>query len=391
MKKVIIITSIVVLCFKLNAQNAFDNVLIEVEKNNTSLSAFRKSIDAEKIGNKTGLAPQNPGLEFNYLWGNPSTAGNRTDFSIKQSFDFPTAYSYKSQIADLKNEHAELDYKKQQYEILHQTRVVCIKLIHQNALKAELKNQCVNAVNIADACKKRYDNGNTGILEYNKAQVNLLNLNKELEYIEIERNALLSELILLNGGKAISFNDSVFSTQAIPSDFGEWYTPAESGNPQLQLLKQEIAISEKQTQLTTTMNLPKLYAGYMSEKVAGQQFQGLSAGITIPLWENKNTGQYAKARTVAMQNIESDAKLKFYNEMKAAHSKATALQNCVSDYRSKLAAFSNTELLNKALGKGEISLTEYLYELSLQTESIKKLLEIEMNLNMALIELTRYR
>ena len=79
-----------VLGLNLSSQNTIDNVLTEVEKNNTTLSSIRKNIDADKIGNKTGLLPKNPEAEFNYLWGNPSDIGNRTDFSIKQSFDFPT-------------------------------------------------------------------------------------------------------------------------------------------------------------------------------------------------------------------------------------------------------------------------------------------------------------
>jgi len=376
--------------FNLFAQNTIDTVLAEVEKNNTSLSAHRKSIDAERIGNKTGLTPQNPEVEFNYLWGNPSAIGNRTDFSIKQSFDFPTAYSYKNQISNLKNEQAELEYKKQRNEILFQTRVICVKLTYFNAIKIELSKRQANALQVADAYKSKYSAGEVGILEYNKAQVNLLNANKEVENNEIESNALLSELAMLNGGNAINFADSLFSMQTIPADFEQWFTLVEAKNPLLQWVKQEIAISEKQAKLNTAMSLPKFYGGFMSEKVVGQQFQGVTVGITIPIWENKNTVKYAKAKTIATQSIETDAKLQFYNIMKATHIKVVALQNNVTDYRSKLALFSNSALLEKAFIMGEISLTEYMYELSLYYENIQKLLEMEMNFNVAFAELMKF-
>lgn len=391
MKRAILITAIVVFGFNLFAQNTIDVVLTEVEKNNTTLSAYRKSIDAEKIGNKTGLAPQNPEVEFNYLWGNPSAIGNRTDFSIKQSFDFPTAYSYKNQISNLKNEQAELEYKKQRNEVLFQTRLVCVKLTYYNALKAELNKRHANAQKVADAYKTKYSTGDVGILEFNKAQVNLLNATKEQESNEIERNALLSELTTLNGGNAINFTDSLFSLQTIPADFEQWFTSVETNNPLLQWVKQEIAISEKQVKLNTANSLPKFYGGFMSEKVVGQQFQGVTVGITIPLWENKNTVKYAKAQAIAMQSVEADAKLQFYNSMKALHTKVIALQTNVSDYRSKLAMYSNSELLEKAFIKGEISLTEYMYELSLYYESVYKLLEMEMNYNLAHAELNKYQ
>ncbi|MGV8112684.1 MAG: TolC family protein [Lentimicrobium sp.] len=390
MKRAILISAIMVLGFNLFAQNTINNVLSEVEKNNTTLSAYRKSIDAEKIGNKTGLTPQNPEVEFNYLWGSPSAIGNRTDFSVKQSFDFPTAYSYKNQISNLKNEQAELEYKKQRNEVLYQTRVVCVKLTYYNSLIVELSKRLANAQKVADAYKAKYNTGDVGILEFNKAQVNLLNVTKEMENNEIERNALLSELTTLNGGNAINFTDSLFSLQTIPADFEQWFSQTEANNPLLQWVKQEIAISEKQVKLNTAMSLPKFYGGFMSENVVGQQFQGITLGITIPLWENKNTVKYAKAKTIAMQSVEADAKLQFYNSMKATHSKVISLQTNVTDYRSKLAMYSNSELLEKAFNKGEISLTEYMYELSLYYESMYKLLEMEMNYNISFVELNRY-
>jgi len=391
MKRVIIISAIVVQGFNLFAQNAVDNVLTEVEKNNTTLSAFRKSIDAEKLGNKTGLAPQNPEVEFNYLWGNPSAIGNRTDFSIKQSFNFPTAYSYKSQISDLKNEQAELEYHKQRREILLQARLVCVELAYQNALKVELNKRLNNATLIANAYKSKFNSGDASILEYNKAQVNLLNVTNELESIEIESNALLAELATLNGGSSINFTDTLFSMQTIPADFEQWFTSVEANNPLLQWVKQEIAIASKEVKLNTALSLPKFYGGFMSEKVVGQKFQGVTLGVALPLWENKNTAKFAKAHAIAIQGIETDAKLQFYNNMKATHTKVIAMQRNVSDYRSKLALFSNSQLLEKAFNKGEISLTEYMFELSLYFESISKLLEMEMNLNTSIAELNKYQ
>jgi outer membrane protein TolC len=379
-----------VLGFNLIAQNTIDNILAEVEKNNTTLSYIRKNSDAEKIGNKTGLSLQTPEVEFNYLWGNPTDMGNRTDFSIKQSFNFPTAYSYKSQISDLKNEQAELEYQKQRKEILLQARLVCVELTYQNALKVELNKRLNKATQIANAYKSKFNSGEVSILENNKAQVNLLNVTKEAETIDIERNALLSELERLNGGVELGFNDSVFVQPTISPDFEQWYAQCEQGNPVLQWIKQEIGVSQKQQQLSTAQSLPKFNAGYMSENVVGQKFQGISVGVSIPLWENKNTVKYAKAKTIAVQSMEVDAKLQFYNQMKSLHSKVVSLQSSVTDYRESLDAYSNASLLQKALDKGEISLSEYIFELSLYYESTNKLLEMEKNHSKTYAELNRY-
>ena len=82
----------------LYAQSSIDSVVAQIVRNNKTLMVTSKNIEAEKIGNKTHLSPQNPEIGFNYLWGSPAAMGNRTDVNIKQTFDFPTAYLYKNQI-----------------------------------------------------------------------------------------------------------------------------------------------------------------------------------------------------------------------------------------------------------------------------------------------------
>lgn len=390
--KHIIIALISLMAFNsfLFSQSNIDIVLIEIEKNNTTLSAIRKRAEADKIGNKTGINIQNPELEFNYLWGNPSTIGNRTDISLKQTFDFPTAYGYKNQISGIKNEQVELEYQKQRFSLLLESRLICYDLVYTNALKSELSKRLIHAQSIANSYKSKFDIGETNILEYNKAQLNLLNLSKELESFDIERDALLGELTRLNGGTFIDFTDSLYQIVVIPTNFEQWYVQAEQSNPLLNWLKKEIKISQKQVRLNRAMSLPKFKTGYMSETAVGQEFQGFTVGLSIPLWENKNTVKYSKANLVALEELAVDNKMQLYNHLRILHTKAIRLQNNATDYQSKLQAIDNSELLKKALDKGEISLINYILELSIYYESVNKLLELERGTNKILAKLNQY-
>lgn len=391
MKKIIIAIIGILACNSfLFAQYTIDSVLVEIEKNNTTLSALQKRMEADKLGNKTGIYIANPEVEFNYLWGNPTDFGNRTDFKITQSFDFPTAYSHKKQIANIKNEQAELEYQKQRKALLLEVKIICNKLIYYNALKLELSNRLNHAESIAKAYKAKFDGGETNVLEYNKAQLNLLNLSKEMEALDIERKALLGQLNRLNGGFPIDFSESEFQTIDLSADFEEWYQQAEQSSPLLNWLKKEIEITAKQVSLSKAMSLPKLQAGYMSESIVGQDFKGLNVGLSIPLWENKNTVKFAKANTVALENMASDNKVQLYNQLKVLHTKATELQNSSSEYKSKLQLFNSSELLKKALDKGEISLIDYIVELSIYYESVNNLLQMERDMNITIAELNQY-
>lgn len=391
MKKILFVTIYLFCTSNLYSQGVTDSLVSQILKNNKTLEAYRQKADAEKIGNKTGIYLSNPEVEFNYLWGSPSVIGNRTDVSVRQSFDFPTAYRYRNQISDLRNEQAELNYQKQHKEILLQARLICVELTSNFARQKELSARLGNASKIADVYQAKFKNGEANVLEFNKAQLVLLNLTKEKETLDIEGKELASQLVLLNGGNAIDFTDSEFQPLSIPADFEQWYANAEGANPVLQWLKQEIEVLQKQEKLNQAQSLPKFQAGYMSEKVVGQQFQGVTVGVSIPLWENKNTVRYVQAQAAAAQSLQTDQKLQFYNNLKALYLRAVGLQKNLIDYRQKLQECNNSNLVLKALDKGEISLLEYLFELTVYYESVDQLIETERNLHRAWVELNQYR
>lgn len=391
MKLILLIISIIAFGGALFASDDLDRVLSEVEKNNTTLAALRKRVDAERIGNKTDLFLQNPEVEFNYLWGSPSAIGDRKDFSISQTFDFPTVYRYKNQLSDLKNEQVELEYQKQRLAVLKEAREVCYDLIHVNALLAERRKRLDHAQSIEQSFKGRFDNGDVNVLEYNNAQLNHLNVKREIESLEIERTALLAELSRLNGGRAVDFSQSSYPVLEIPDDFDQWFAMAEQKNPTFSWLKKEVEISQKQADLNKAIRLPKLQTGYMSESVVGEQFQGVTLGLSVPLWENKNKVKYARANAMAVESVAMDQKLQFYHHLKSIHSKVVALQKNVNAYRLALGNVDNSALAKKALDLGEISIIDYLIQLSLYYESVDLLLDMEKEINKVNAELIQYQ
>jgi len=387
---IIIWAILFILPASLSAQITVDSVLSAIEKNNTSLSAMRKSTEAEKFRNQTGIYLQNPEIGFNYLWGNPATIGNRTDINIKQSFDFPTAYGYRRQIADSRNLQSDLEYQQQRKEILYSARILCTDIMYANAVNEEYGKRLLHAQSIADAYMVMYEKGEVSILEHNKAQLNLLNLKKEAEARNIELAAFLKQLAALNGGIAIELSEKSFQARILPSDFDQWYSNAEKNNPSLLWLKQEIEVNQQQVKLNRALALPKASTGYMSEKIVGEHFQGISIGVSIPLWENKNTVKYAQAQTLALQSIETDRKLQFYNQLKIQYEKAASLQQTVNDYRQAIQSSNNAELLKKALDQGELSLINYLMELSFTYLAMDNLLKSEYELNKAISLLAQF-
>lgn len=389
MKKIILILIIFLSFSEIYSQN-LDSVISQISKNNLTLKSLQKSYSADSVGNKTGIYLQNPEIEFNYLFGSPNVIGNRNDFSVSQTFDFPTAYTYKRQIAETKNQQISYSYSIQKKEIETKAKLICIDLVYYNLLINEYENRLTNAEKISKSYKAKFEIGEANILEYNKAELNKLNISNELNVLKIEQTALQNQLTALNGNIAISFTDTVFTEKIIPIDFEVWFAEAVKQNPMFEYLKSEIDILEKEQKLNTAMSLPKFKAGYMSEFSTGQNFQGITVGLTVPLWENKNKNKYTQLKTIAATDYENTLKIQFYNELKILHSQVISMKKNIDDYKAKLQYLNNSELLYKALDKGEIGLIDYILELSLYYESYKTLIEMERNYNKAVVNLFKY-
>jgi len=388
---ILFISAITAFALNVSGQESINSVLSGIEKNNPLLQAARTETDAEKIGNTTGLYPGNPEAGFNYLWGNPDIIGNRRDFSIVQSFDFPSAYHYRSNVARLRNDKAELVFQDKRKQLLYEAYNICSELIYRNALNRLLSERLDNAGALARVYKRRFETGDANIMESNKAQINLLSVTKQYEMNEISRNDLISRLTSLNGGREVVLSDTLFPVISINTDFEKWYAEISASNPALNILKQEVLITQKEKQLNSSLRLPQFSAGYMSEVIPGEEFKGVIVGMSIPLWQNKNTVKYAKARTLAAAKVEEGNRQAFYNSMKAGHTRVLALRDKVNEYREVIGSLNNTALLRKALDSGQISLSEYLIELAYYYDAYNQLLEMEYELQRAYSEISRYQ
>lgn len=388
MKKIVISLLFVSVLFSAKAQNGYETVLQTIEANSSTLTALREQMEAQKLGNRTGIYLANPEVEFHYLWGNPNVIGNRTDFTVKQSFDFPTAYSHRGKIADLQNANAEMQYKAERINLLLAAKKVCVDLVYYNTLAKEYAARLQNAERIAATYQSRMAKGDANVLENNKAQLNLTTVQNEMARIRTEQATLLSQLKGLNGGKDIAFTDDVYPANVLPANFEDWYASAEPKSPVLQYVSGQIEISKRQIKLNQAMGLPKFSAGYMREAVTGERFQGVMVGVSIPLWENKNRVKQARAQVTADESVLADTKVQFYNRLQSLHLKASGLQQNALKYRQSITANGNEPLLKRALDAGEISLLTYLMEVEYYYDAINKVLEAERDYNLSLAELS---
>lgn len=369
------------------AQSDIDRVLKVIEQNNTTLKSLRETAEADKLANKTEIYLSNPEVEYGHHWGKPTEIGNRTALNVTQTFDIATLTGMKSRLARDKNTLIDRQYRSDRMAILLEAKQTCIDLIYCNALREELSLRLRHAELIADGYKSRMEKGDANIIEYNKIRLNVTRAQNELRLIEIERQTLLLRLRRLNGDIDISFGLTTYPATMLPTDFDAWYSHIETTDPTLAHARQEIEVSKRQLSLTKAMGLPSFSAGYASEKVGQEDFKGISVGITIPLWENKNKVRHAKASIRAAEARANDTRREVYNRFKTLYDRTAGLRDIAHSYRNTLSQTNNADLLKKAHDAGELSLLDYILEIGIYYDTVNQMLTAERDYQKALAEL----
>lgn len=366
--------------------NIYAPVLRQIEAKSQTLVAYRNKADAQRMENHTGNTLYNPEVEFGYLWGNPSAIGNRKDISITQSFDFPTIYYQRSRMADLLDEGSEWEFRQQRMELLLHAKTLLIDLTYQNALIALYERQCANSRQIEEAYRLKLEEGDATQMDYNNAKLCLSAIENELRLALNERRKICDELSILNGGDTIVFSLTSFPNITIPSDFNSFYEEAENKSPTLQYLETRVCIDNSQVGLSQASSYPKLSVGYMGEFVTGEKFQGITFGMSIPLWESKGKVRSAKATAQASRSATEDAKQQYRLRLKTLYDQAKTLQEIVRQYDTILDGSGETLLL-KAFNAGELSLIHYIEQQEYYIDASRRHLDAlhELATTMALL------
>lgn len=391
MKRFAIIIALAIGAFSAYGNDVFAPVLQQIEQNSTTLQALREQMEADKLAHQAGLAPYDPEVEFGYLWGGPAAIGNRKDISVSQSFDFPTAYIQRSKLADLKDSSTEYRYRTERMQLLLAAKELCIELIYNNKMREMYAVQHRNAGKILAAYETLMQSGEANRLEYNKASMNYATMDSELKRIDLERERLLTELAAMNGGQPVSFDATAYTVPTLPTDFEQWYAEAEAINPSLQYLRSQVEVAGRQVKVSQAEMLPQMAVGYMGEFVAGERFQGITVGLSVPLWHDKHRVRQARAQALATASMAEDSRVQYYNHLRSLYQQVTALQQSTALYASALADNGNGALLLAAYEKGQLTLLDYLIEMDYYYTCMQRQAEAEKELAHAWAQLTAYQ
>lgn len=374
------------------AQSSIDQVLRSIETNNKSLQANTKMTDAQKLEAQTGKFLANPSVEWEQMWGNRNNPGSEYTLTVKQSLDFPTTYSNKNKLANLKANTIGFQSAAYRQQLLLNAKQTCIEIIYLRKQKSLLDERLANAETMFALYKKRFESGDANQLELNKIQLELLNAQNQSRLNKAALTAAEEQLRNLNGGNPITFDATDYPTGEELINFDQLQAAFMEADPNLKSLTGDQEIANREVKLSRSLTLPKFDVGYKRNAAKDHvASNGFMVGVSIPLFENKNTVKKAKAQAEFATASLEDNRLNLKTNLQQLYQQAEALQISRADYAKVLEQQRNIELLNKALNAGQLSVIDYFTELTTIYDSHQSYLDVEKEYHSILAQLYQYK
>lgn len=388
--KAIIACTLAGLCAAPLCAQDYDRALRQIETNSTALRAAACRAEAERTAGRTGITPPDPEVEFGYLWGDPSAVGKRIDFAVSQEFDFPTSYVHRSRMARIEAANADLRARAERLRLLLEAKLTLVEMVYRNAMTDLARRQLADATSIAELTERRMAEGTAGAIDAGKARFSLAEAQADLAEAETEQARVRTALQRINGNRPLAFEADSFAAVVLPDDFDLWFEQARQASPAMQLLQSEVEMRRHSVRLSRSLALPRLSAGYMSEKTDDESFRGIKVGISIPLWENANRTRQAKAQAATAQAEADDALAQLYADLRGCYDRALSSLHTAAALREAADLHGNRALLRKALEAGHLSLVDYLREMQFVYQAEARTLAAERDLHAAVAELDAY-
>ena len=344
------------------AQTHYAQVLKDVEANNPVLLAARKRAEAQQTAAHVGALLPNPEVEAAYYWGDPSSVGIRWDLGISQSFEMPSVMVRRARLRNLQEQAASLDYQVVRNATLLEAQLTCADIIYYRALGMIYTRRCQAAIRIADLYQRRYAAGDCSILDYNRAQMNLADVQNRAAEINLQGDHAVHDLQRLVGGASYLFYQSEYEEVRVETSFESWYEQLEMQNPSLRLLDNQVEAARYRRQLSRAQWLPEMSVGYASENVVGQSFRGVKVGLSLPIWSQQRTVKASRLAEAAATEELSSQRTEWFSRLQCMFHRHEALIRNVGNLREAFQRCNSIDLLDKALDAGEISLEQYLLE-----------------------------
>ena len=273
--------------------NLHEAIQMALDSNlNVRSSAYSVEVQKALKGASWDLGKTNIDMQYGQF--NSYTKDN--SFTLSQSFAFPSVYINQHKLANANVKSSEWQLKTSQLETATQVKQVYWQLAYLYSKQKLLTYQDSLFSGFSRAAELRAKIGETNKLEMITARSQSMEIKNQLQQLVADKAILNRQLqTLLNVGTTLHPADTVLQRIDFAPNADQ---SALSANPSAGFVHQQVEVSHLEKQLEVSRALPDFSIGYFSQTMKGEQevngvprsfgpgdrFNGIQAGIAIPLW-----------------------------------------------------------------------------------------------------------
>lgn len=326
----------------------------------TELIREAKNAETLSIAN----APD-PEVEGDYMVA-PAGEDNRWGFGVSYGIEWPGAYGARRNMGKAMREansaEADAAILEKEIEILSELEAYLYAEMRLGIMRGVM----ATSDSIRAVAEKSVKGGEMSRLDLSKIILEQSRVQSIIAGIEAERVATEGNLKTLNGGQScaalLQSIDRVWDSHRLASL--DTYLANARNNPGLLKVMRDFDVADKNVSVAKAERLPGFTVGYAHEYEDGMHFNGANLGISIPLFASRNKVKAAEAAKAAAEYQMTVSTDRLESQITSLYEEVNALDKALE---TPMKVFRDTDystLLLKAYKGGELSLADYLSELS---------------------------
>jgi cobalt-zinc-cadmium resistance protein CzcA len=285
---------------------------------NGTVLAGQRALEAQQAIRRTAYDYGRTTVQASYGQYNSQNRDNQ--FTITQSLALPGVYRSAAGLADARIAGQQAQLAQVQAELRRQVRLSYEQAVHARHRLRVLRGQDSVYTEFLRAATLRFKTGEAARLEPATALVQQGEIRTQLLAARTDFRVAQRQLqALLQVPAAVTVADSILhpltllgtaladTTGPILAD-----TLVRLANPQARVLAQQVAERRAETRVARAAGLPEFTVGYFNQSIIGYQrldaagnesyfgpgtrFQGVQAGVAVPLWRRPQKGRVQAAR-----------------------------------------------------------------------------------------------
>ncbi|MDE6491128.1 MAG: TolC family protein, partial [Muribaculaceae bacterium] len=348
------------------AQTQFDSVVDRILQQNLELKADSADMRAAIFQRRGEAVLPDPEIDGGYEWG-AAGVGDKWNIGITQSFDWPGVYRSKGKAI----KHASKAFEALAASRLLDKRVEIRELLidyvytkRQLAIVTGIRSRMDDMVRHYE---KAYDSGEATIIDVNT--VKIARFDAERRCLDLHNRLVVVEASIAEQGSSSVLLDPEVTT-LIDYPAGRLYSLEEYAgamadrDPVLKHFDLLEQTSRYDLEAQRRSRYPGFSIGYRHINELGDHFNGLSVGITLPVFSGRYKSDTALAQLESTLIQGNAARVGREAAMQADFKQASKLAGEIERFRDVAMDPRPVELLKKALDGGEITVFTYLEEVN---------------------------